>query len=92
MTTPTPGSLADLLMALGAPYMGEPGTPAPTDTPAAPKEPLTDEQKQQLEQLRTFLAPLLAPPQPSGPTWGGEGGLAYGGPGAVQMRDSVLVK
>ena len=81
--TPTPGSLADLLTALGAPYMGEPGTPAPTDTPAAPKEPLTSEQTQQLEMLRTFLMPLLQPqPQliipelPSGPgeSSGGGGG------------------
>lgn len=83
MTAPTPGSLADLLTQLGAPYLGEPSPTTPGDTAAPPKEPLTAEQTQQLEMLRTWLMPLLQPqPQPvmmpeqtgAGESSGGGGG------------------
>jgi hypothetical protein len=63
MTDPTPGSLADLLTQLGAPYTGAPSPATPGDTAAAPSGPLTDEQKQQLEMLRTWLMPMLMPQQ-----------------------------
>ena len=59
--TPAPGSLADLLMELGAPYMGAPSPATPGDTAAVPKEPLTAEQMRGLEQLRTLILPLLQP-------------------------------
>jgi len=83
--TPTPGSLAAALMELGAPYMGELSPASPGDTPAAPKEPLTPEQTQQLEMLRTLIMPLLQPQQlpmpPFEQTGAGESSGGGGGSG-----------
>src|SRR4051812_31688470 len=72
---------------LAGPKFGDVAPTAETAVPFTPTAPAA--------------APAAAPQQipfwmqssqPSGATWGGEGGLAYGGPGAVQMVNSVLMR